>query len=269
MLLSPSFRPIWGNRLGRRVLTTYHDQSTESEHYDFLGRMDSKTDQAGKITQYGYDNVGRLTSVTQFLNGLPLVTSYGYDEVGNRISQTDANTHTTLYSYDKLGRRTLRTLPAGQTETYGYDPAGNLTSKTDFNGHTTVYQYDSMNRLAKKVADPFFSTGACLGGLCGATSIGFTYTATGRRLSMTDASGTTSYTYDDRDRLLTKTTPFGTLTYSYDDLYRLTSETIAEIMALPNWNTPPHLDNQLIRSSSEKKQVLAFHLEACAASATK
>ena len=204
------------DRLGRRVLTTYHDQSTESEHYDFLGRMDSKTDQAGKITQYGYDNVGRLTSVTQFLNGLPLVTSYGYDEVGNRISQTDANTHTTLYAYDKLGRRTSRTLPAGQTETYGYDPAGNLTSKTDFNGHTTAYQYDSMNRLAKKVADPFFSTGACLGGLCGATSIGFTYTATGRRLSMTDASGTTSYAYHNRDRLLTKATPFGTLTYSYD-----------------------------------------------------
>jgi hypothetical protein len=27
--------------------------------------------------------------------GLNLVTSYGYDEVGNRVSQTDANQHTT------------------------------------------------------------------------------------------------------------------------------------------------------------------------------
>ena len=46
----------------------------------------------------GYDALGRLTSVTQFLNGNPLVTSYGYDEVGNRISQTDANSHTTSYT---------------------------------------------------------------------------------------------------------------------------------------------------------------------------
>jgi YD repeat-containing protein len=158
--------------------------------------VDSKTDQAGKITQYGYDTVGRLTSVTQLLNGLPLVTSYGYDEIGNRLSQTDANTHTTLYAYDKLGRRTSRTLPAGQTETYGYDAVGNLISKTDFNGHTTTYQHDPLNRLTKKIADPFFSTGACVGGACGAASVSFTYTATGRRLSMTDASGTTSYTYN-------------------------------------------------------------------------
>jgi uncharacterized protein RhaS with RHS repeats len=49
-------------------------------------------DQAGKVTGYGYDALGRLTSVTQdaATGGLNLVTSYGYDQVGNRISQTDA-----------------------------------------------------------------------------------------------------------------------------------------------------------------------------------
>jgi hypothetical protein len=42
------------------------------------------------------------------------------------------------------------------------------------------------------------------------------------------------------------------------------------MMALSNWNTPRHLDNELISSSSEKKQVRAFHLlEACAAPAAK
>ena len=49
------------------------------------------------------------------------------------------------------------------------------------------------------------------------TGISFTYTPTGRRLSMTDPSGTTNYpSYDNRDRLLTKATPEGTLTYTYD-----------------------------------------------------
>ncbi|PYV19346.1 MAG: hypothetical protein DMG21_01975, partial [Acidobacteria bacterium] len=41
----------------------------------------------------------------------------------------------------------------------------------------------------------------------------FTYTATGKRQSMTDASGQTTYTYDNRDRLKVKITPEGTLNY--------------------------------------------------------
>jgi YD repeat-containing protein len=44
----------------------------------------------------------------------------------------------------------------------------------------------------------------------------FTYTSTGKRASMTDASGTTTYTYDNLDHLITKATPQGTLNYTYD-----------------------------------------------------
>ncbi|HET8891811.1 MAG TPA: PKD domain-containing protein [Candidatus Angelobacter sp.] len=197
--------------LNRRVKTIYPDQTTASITYDALGREISQADQAGKVTQYGYDPLGRLTSVTQSLNGASLTTTYAYDELGNRIAQTDANGHVTSFAYDQRGRRTSRNLPLGMTELYGYDAAGNLLSKQDFNGHTTTYQYDTMNRLTKKSADAFFVQNAI-----GAAQIGFTYTATGRRLSMTDASGISSYAYDTRDRLLTKTTPFGTLTYTYD-----------------------------------------------------
>lgn len=200
----------------RRVQTIYPDQTSDSITYDTLGRQSAKTDQAGKVTQYGYDALGRLSTVTQFLNGAPLVTSYGYDELGNRITQTDANGHVTRFAYDQLGRRTSRTLPAGMSETYGYDAVGNMTSKKDFNGHTTTYQYDTMNRLKVKLADTFFSTGGCAGGLCGATQVTYNYNNIGRRTSMVDASGTTSYTYDNRDRVLLKISPEGTLTYTYD-----------------------------------------------------
>jgi RHS repeat-associated protein len=201
----------------RKIKTIYPDQSSDSVTYDALGRQIAKTDQAGKVTQYGYDALGRLVTVTQFLNGSPLITTYGYDEIGNRISQTDANGHVTRFAYDQLGRRTSRTLPTGMSETYSVDNVGNVTAKTDFNGHTTTYQYDTMNRLTEKTADAFFSTGACTGGLCGATQVTYSYDDAGRRLSMTDASGTTNYTYDSRDRLLTKATnAAGTLTYTYD-----------------------------------------------------
>jgi YD repeat-containing protein len=92
------------------------------------------------------------------------------------------------------------------SETYSYDAAGNLTSRTDFNGHVTTYVYDTMNRLLSRTPDP----------VLGGVPVTFTYTPTGKRASMTDASGTTTYTYDQRDRLLTKSTPQGTLTYTYD-----------------------------------------------------
>jgi RHS repeat-associated protein len=219
--------------------------NTRPQHYDFLGRVDSKTDQAGKITSYGYDNVGRLKTVTQTLNGSPLVTTYGYDEVGERISQTDANNHITLFAYDQLGRRSSRTLPGGgASETYQYDVAGNLHLKTDFNGHTTTYAYDNMNRLQSKTADAFFSTGACAGGACGATSVSFTYTATGRRRTMVDAIGTTTYDYDLRDRLKTKATPFGTISYTYDAVGNLAA------YAYPNGVSTSYSYNPLNRLTS-------------------
>jgi uncharacterized protein RhaS with RHS repeats len=48
-----------------------------------------------------------------------------------------------------------------------------------------------------------------------AQPITFTYSTTGRRLSMSDPTGLTNYSYDNRDRLTAKATPEGTLSYSY------------------------------------------------------
>src|SRR5260370_10718898 len=97
-------------------------------------------------------------------------------------------------------------MPAGQTQTRNYDPAGNLASLVDYNGHTTTYTYDKLNRLLTKIPDPTLNE----------PTVTFTYTATGKRESMTDASGTTNYTYDNLDRLKTKATPQVTFTYTYD-----------------------------------------------------
>jgi RHS repeat-associated protein len=128
-------------------------------------------------------------------------------------SVTDANGHTTRFGYDVMGRRISRVLPGGQTETYGYDAAGNMTSKTDFNGKTTTYTYDDANRLTAKVPDASFD----------APGVAFTYSATGMRLTMTDASGDTAYAYDERDRLVEKAGPVGTLGYTYDAHGNLTA----------------------------------------------
>ncbi len=184
--------------------TTRNPVTTRRTGYDLLGRRMSETDQAGVVTGFGFDQVGRLTSVTDALNQ---VTSYAYDEVGNRISQTDANGHTTSFEYDLRGRQTRKTLPlTDKFETFTHDDTGNVETHTDFNGRTTTFSHDEMNRLLAKVPDPAFSQ----------PTVSFTYSATGQRQTMVDATGTTTYGYDLRDRLETKATPFGTLSYSYE-----------------------------------------------------
>jgi YD repeat-containing protein len=66
--------------------------------------------------------------------------------------------------------------------------------------------YDVLNRLVSRVPDQSLVN----------VPESFTYSATGQRASMTDASGTTTFTYDNLDRLKTKATPQGTLSYTYD-----------------------------------------------------
>lgn len=192
----------------RLTQITFADNTTIRRSYDGANRLLTKTDQSSRVTRYAYDDAGDLISVTDARNQ---VTSYSYDAARNLLTQTDANNRTTRFEYDSMNRRTKRTLPLGQFETYAYDTVGSLQTRTDFNGKRTTYAYDLLNRLLSKTPDATL----------GEPAVSFTYTPTGRRATMTDASGTTTYTYDGRDRLTSKQTPQGTLTYTYDSANNL------------------------------------------------
>jgi len=194
----------------RLVETDYPDAShtKKTNSYDGPGNLISVVDQAGNEVDYTYDAANQLQSVVQTSspNGNN-ITSYSYDPLGNLMGLNDANSHLTESAFDLLSQQTSKTLPDGSlTESRQYDAAGNLTSLTHFNGKTTTYTYDNLNRLLSRTPDP----------TTGEPAVSFTYTATGKRQSMTDASGTTNYTYDSMDRLITKATPEGTLNYTYD-----------------------------------------------------
>jgi RHS repeat-associated protein len=196
------------DELNRQVRVTYPDQTVETTEYDAQGNRSARVGQAGIRTEYGYDLLGHLTSVTnKNVNGVDLVTRYTYDEQGNRTSQTDANEHTTRFTYDKLGRRSSRILPLGQTDSFTYYADGQQHTRTDLNGHITRHAYDDAGRLTTRTPDPYFAS---------EVPVTFTYWPNGRRKTMSDGTGATSYSYDVRDRLLTKTTPEGALTYTYD-----------------------------------------------------
>jgi len=201
----------------RLIETNYPDanHTKKTNGYDGSGNLTSVIDQAGNEVDYTYDAANQLQSVVQTSspNGNN-ITSYSYDPLGNLIGLNDANSHLTESAFDLLSQPSSKTLPDGSlTESRQYDAAGNLTSLTHFNGKTTTYTYDSLNRLKSRTPDP--STGE--------HAVNFTYTATGKRYTMDDASGTTTYGYDSMDRLTTKATPEGTLTYGYDAAGHLAS----------------------------------------------
>jgi RHS repeat-associated protein len=216
---------LYNDIRGRFTDTVYADQSVQHYEYDSRNRRLSVRDQISTThtatTQYGYDDEGQLTSVTDPLglsNPLGHVTSYQYDGTGNLTQVTDANGHITKYEYDLLGRKTRRTLPLGlpmgPSETFEYDPTV-MTAHVDFRGKRTRLDYDAMDRLRDRIPDDSL----------GEPTESYTYYDSGTRHTMGDSTGTntTSYTYDDRDRVRTKATPAGTLSYGWDDAGNLLS----------------------------------------------
>ena len=180
--------------------------------YDALGRKTAEIDPANRRTEFAYDALGRLTTVT-LAAGTPsaTVTRYAYDEAGNRIAQTDAEGRTTRWTFDAAGRELTRTLPLGQSEQTSYDAAGDRLSHTDFRGRTTTYLNSGFGRLSgiDYPNDP---------------DVWFGYTQTGQRANAYDARGATEYAYDTRDRLIRKSDPDGlTIEYTYDAAGNLVS----------------------------------------------
>ena len=84
--------------------------------------------------EYGYDNAGRLTSVT--------------DAMGNRWR----------YEYDLRGRRTQIIDPDSGTSTSTYDDAGQLQTSTDGRGTRLAYEYDALGRRTAMYANALTGT---------------------------------------------------------------------------------------------------------------
>ena len=178
----------------RPFKTIYSDSTYEVRTFDGANRILTITDQAGAILRYAYDDAEQLLNVVQANSPDPQhnTTSYGYDQHGNLQTATDDNSHTTTSLFDFLERAMSQTLPAGgRASARGYDPAGNLVTSADYNGKTTAFAYDGFNRLLSKDPDPSLSE----------ARVSFTYTSTGRRATMLDASGVTNYLYDHRKRI--------------------------------------------------------------------
>lgn len=133
---------------------------------DNIGRIATKTETVQGVARtevYGYDTAGRLETVTR--DGV--VTSYAYDSNGNRLSRTQGVTvesgiyddQDRLTSYDgcnytytdngELATRTCGT----DVAIYNYDVLGNLQSVALPNGDAINYIIDGQDRRVGKQVD--------------------------------------------------------------------------------------------------------------------
>jgi len=159
---------------GNQTITTntsYGDGGTgpslpTTEVVDFLGRTVSSTDSLGRVTNFQYDSLGRLTQKTELAN-LPQdqqrVTSYSYSiqAGGSSVTVTTPTGAQIQYAYDSVGRqtgnqitpvsgvaRTVRTFSYGKTAVDGGPCGGQVTSATTHiaigSSITTQYYYNSL-----------------------------------------------------------------------------------------------------------------------------
>ncbi|MFJ8582118.1 RHS repeat-associated core domain-containing protein [Micromonospora sp. NPDC093277] len=159
-------------------------------------------------TLYGYDELGRPTSVTsppvtvEADNGSSRVDQpaevYGYNAFGELTHARDAHGNVTETLYDDAGRiveiRGPPYTPPGSTTTLHptirrqYNIAGEVVSETDARGNTTTYEYDRGGNLVKATPPKTGST---------PEPVTYTYDLAGQLTSTTDATGAvTQFAYD-------------------------------------------------------------------------
>ncbi|MBQ4159650.1 MAG: hypothetical protein IJD83_01845, partial [Clostridia bacterium] len=176
--------------------------NSETNAYDNLNQLTSKTDRNGAVTTYTYDGLGRTLSLTAAQEGKETESvQYAYDYNGN-VTQMIDTSGTTVYNYDVRGLLLSET-KGDIVKTYTYDANGNRTSfvAPSININTS-YTYDSLGRMLT-VSDSAFGT----------TS--YTYDANSNLTSVNNGTTTATMSYDAQNRLVSKFSGANTYTLTY------------------------------------------------------
>ena len=170
------------------------------------GRLEWVQDRNANRTTLGYDDQGRLVSVTEPA-GRALTLAYTSPVSSTLISQvTDPLGRTVGYTYNVTGELTTATDVTGQAMAMTYDGNHRLLTITDANGHTFVRNvYDDRGRVSEQYD-----------ALNNKTL--FAYDEPGHFTLVTDPLGrTTTYQYDAEWRLTSEKDPLNkTVAYTYD-----------------------------------------------------
>ena len=215
--------------------------------YDKNGNRLTMTDPQAAVTNYVYDALNRLTSLTSPQG----TSSFTYDALSRRTGLTLPNGATAAYTYDEASQLTELLNTIGVTTisrfAYTYDAASNRITRTTTNGIAN-YDYDALNRLTDATqpdpVDPLqqlteafqydpvgnrtsshLATGQVhdvANRLTEDSNFSYAYDTSGNLTTKTSkATGElTTYTYDPEDRLIRVAKPGLVTEYRYDPLSR-------------------------------------------------
>ncbi|MEK7786628.1 MAG: hypothetical protein AAB658_14555, partial [Chloroflexota bacterium] len=97
---------------------------------DTKGRVIAEQVAGLEAIGYGYDSLGRLSTITQGSGAAARTSTLSYNSKNELTSLVDPLTRAVGFAYDLAGRITTQTLPDLRTIGYAYDANGNVTSIT-------------------------------------------------------------------------------------------------------------------------------------------
>jgi len=212
----------------------------EREYDSGFGTILTETNQNGQITEYDYDEFGKVDYI-DYPDGSFTDYTYHIEEDNHyTIVESSAQPTVTTY-YDNFGRnKKVKTVATDGTIIFTetlYDNAGNVSKKylpyysstQPCNRYSTIYTYDPVRWYLSQQTNPDGTHKSfTVNGLTETVTDENNYTKTivkdslGRIIEITEATGgLTEYTYDIFDNLLTVTDPLENFTeIKYDDLGR-------------------------------------------------
>jgi len=139
---------------------TAPNAATWNYKYTAAGDPAEQVDPEGLTTTVTYDAIGRLTAITELIEGTDggVTTGFTYDGLGRLTSQTGPGVHNAIadvthtakvsYAYDADGNKTSETVEdltggdAPRTTTYTYDTYGRVATVTDPEGGVTSQEWN-------------------------------------------------------------------------------------------------------------------------------
>ena len=165
-----------------------------------------------KVTDYVYDDLGRMTSVIDE-NG---TIAYVFDDANRLLSVTFPDDKTLAYEYDLVGNRTKVTYTDESYVEYTYDNLNRMDQVIDQEENVLAdYSYNAVRRTGLQYLN--------------GTSVSYAYndaswvTALFNTQSEQGDISYFTYTHDEAGNRLTNTASWGTQTYSYDNIYQVTN----------------------------------------------
>jgi RHS repeat-associated protein len=253
------------NGWGETIQETSPDIGTTVYERDANGAVVERTDGRGVVTEFAYDDGGRIGTKV-FPGETASNVSYSYDSVaggnagvGRLTGVTDA-AGTVAYTYDLLGRVTAETRVIGAasyTTGYAYDDAGNVSTITYPSGRTIYYDRDDVGDISVVRQQPSGGSTSWLALWIGRAPFG-------PRIGLQFANGTREWRHHDSASRMSalevlKESPatlYADRTYAYSDKRNLTA--ITDLLNSANSQTFTYADNGFLASAIGPYGTLAF-----------